>query len=86
MQIERNEQAKQISVWLTKADQEDPQLSRWLQQQYPTWKQQKYQTVVYRSGSEDLYDNTLALLKHNRILSARLEAEKPARRRSALER
>ena len=40
--------------------------------------------MVYKSGHEDLYDNTLALLKHNRRLSAEKEvaAAKEAQQQS----
>lgn len=60
-------------------------LLQWLETQYPIWKKQGYPTAVYLSGHEDLYDNTLALLKHNRRLSAEKEvaAAKEAQQRSS---
>ena len=44
--------------------------------------------VVYYSGHEDLYENTLALILHNRRLSAQkeVEAEKRVRKHSGMER
>ena len=76
MQIETNGQDKTVCVWLMKADQQDPGIEAWLKTQYPVWKRQNYRTAVFRSGTEDLYENTLALLRHNRTLSASQELAK----------
>lgn len=81
MEIERKEETRTITVWLTNADQKDETIENWLKRKYPIWKRQGYLTVVFRSGHEDLYANTLALLLHNRRLSAKkeYEAEKQAK-------
>lgn len=75
MEITRNEESRIISVWLTNADQQNEEIQNWLKGKYPVWKKEGYLTVVYKSGHEDLYENTLALLKHNRRLSARKKVE-----------
>ena len=87
MEITRNEESRIISVWLTNADQQNEDIQNWLKRKYPVWKKEGYLTVVYKSGHEDLYENTLALLKHNRRLSARreVEAEKLARKQAEAE-
>ena len=87
MEINRNEESRIISVWLTNADQQNEEIQNWLKGKYPVWKKQGYLTVVYKSGHEDLYENTLALLRHNRRLSARkeVEAEKLARKQAEAE-
>ena len=87
MEITRNEESRIISVWLTNADQQNEEIQNWLKGKYPVWKKEGYLTVVYKSGHEDLYENTLALLKHNRRLSARkeVEAEKLARKQAEAE-
>ena len=88
MEITRNDETRTISVWLTNADQQNEEIQNWLKGKYPVWKKQGYLTAVYKSGHEDLYENTLALLKHNRRLSARkeVEAEKRARNQAEAER
>ena len=88
MEITRNEESRIISVWLTNADQQNEEIQNWLKGKYPVWKKEGYLTVVYKSGHEDLYENTLALLKHNRRLSAQkeVEAEKRARKQAKAER
>ena len=87
MEITRNEESRIISVWLTNADQQNEDIQNWLKRKYPVWKKEGYLTVVYKSGHEDLYENTLALLRHNRRLSARkeVEAEKLARKQAEAE-
>lgn len=88
MEITRNDETRTISVWLTNADQQNEEIQNWLKGKYPVWKKQGYLTAVYKSGHEDLYENTLALLKHNRRLSAQkeVEAEKRARNQAEAER
>lgn len=81
MEIEKHSDKKLISVWLTNADQQDAVLLSWLKCQYPKWKSEGYLTAVYYSGKENLYENTLALLRHNRRLQVMkaLAAEKQSR-------
>ena len=88
MEINRNEATRTITVWLTNADQQNEAIQNWLKSKYPVWKKQGYLTAVYLSGHEDLYENTLALLKYNRRLSAQkeVEAEKRARKQAEAER
>ena len=85
MEIKRYEDDHIITVWLTNEDQQNEEILQWLEAHYPIWKKQGYLTVVYKSGHEDLYDNTLALLKHNRRLSAEKEvaAAKEAQQQSS---
>lgn len=66
MEIERNEEKKIISVWLTKAESQDQDLQRRLKAMYPKWKHEKYLVAVYHSGKEDLFESTLALLAYNK--------------------
>ena len=42
MEIERNEEKKIISIWLTKAESRDENLQRRLKSMYPKWKKEKY--------------------------------------------
>lgn len=86
IEVKRNEGF--VTIWLTNDDQKNEGLRAWLKEQYPVWKAQKLMPVVYHSGHEDLYENTLALLRHNRRLSAQkeVEAEKRERKHSGMER
>lgn len=81
MEINRNEKNKTMEVWLTKAERNDQSLRDSLKPYYKEWKEKGYLPVVYLSGNEDLYENTLELLKRNRNCSARreVEAERAAR-------
>lgn len=62
-----------VTIWLTNDDQKNEAVQSWLKEQYPLWQAQKLTPVVYHSGHEDLYENTLALLRHNRRVSAQRE-------------
>lgn len=75
MEIIRDEQAKIIEVWLTQAESTDQVLNDRLKPLYKKWKQQKYMTCVFRSGSRDLQDQTAGLLLHNRDYFAKKEVE-----------
>ena len=75
MEINRNEQCKTVEVWLTKAERNDQSVRDALKPHYKKWKAEGYLPVVYLSGDEDLYENTLELLKRNRNRSARREVE-----------
>ena len=76
MEIERNEEKKIISVWLTKAESQDEDLQRRLKAMYPKWKQDKYVVAVYHSGKEDLFESTLALLAYNKKRCAELAVQR----------
>lgn len=54
-------ESKIVEVWLEKSEQMDAAV----QQQITMWRNRRYQVVLYRSGTADLYSNTAALLTHN---------------------
>ena len=72
MEIERNEEKKIISVWLTKAESKDEALQNRLKPMYAKRKKEKYLVAVYHSGTEDLYRSTLDLLAYNKKRCAEL--------------
>lgn len=76
MEIERNEEKKIISVWLTRAESRDEDLQRRLKTMYPKWKKEKYLVAVYHSGQEDLFESTLALLAYNKKRCAELAVQR----------
>lgn len=81
MEINVNEQAKLVEFWLTNAEKNDEALLASLKPQFKAWKAKKYLPVVYRSGSEDLYELTSALL----IWNCRRAAEREVASRRAAE-
>ena len=58
-------------IWLTRADQESPEVMATLPATIEGLKAQKRYPVVFHSGTSSLYDNTLGLLLHNREHAAR---------------
>ena len=83
MEIEVNEKARLAEFWLTRAEADDAALRASLLPQFQEWKEKKYLPVVYLSGREDLYDCTLALLRHNREVSARRTVEAGTKKKTA---
>jgi hypothetical protein len=77
-QIEIHEDKKLVCIWLTKAESADTDVKSKLAPLYEQYKQQKYLVALYRSGSADLRESTLALLRYNRkrFAERELQAEK----------
>ena len=82
MEIERNEEKKIISVWLTKAESRDENLQCRLKSMYSKWKKEKYLVAVYHSGTEDLYRSTLDLLAYNKKRCAELAIQRAKEQKS----
>ena len=68
-----NHDKKVVTVWLTNDEKNSTSLYEDMKGLFAEWKAQKYTVAVFESGSGDLYDNTLALLSHNRKRSAEVE-------------
>ena len=83
MEIERNEEKKIISIWLTKQESRDQALRDRLKPLYAQWKTQKYLVAVYHSGTEDLYRSTLDLLVYNKKRCAELAVQREKAQKSA---
>ena len=66
---------KFAEIWMTNADQADPEVEAQAQRLCKEWHAKGYLPVIYRSGKEDLYEMTSALLISNRNRMARREAE-----------
>ena len=75
MEINHHEKEKRVDIWLTKAEANDTELREKLKPFYAECKAKKIQVVVFCSGTQSLFDCTLALLRYNRDLSARKEVE-----------
>ena len=72
MKIEINHQAKITTVWLTRAEQENPGIKVQLDSLYADCHAKKHTVAVFHSGGHDLCRETSALLCHNRRRSAQI--------------
>ena len=77
----RDEQ-KTVDIWLSNAEKNDPEIRRSLEDIYREYQQKKYLVAVFESGSQDLYQNTLDLLRYNRRRSAEREVLREKKQRS----
>lgn len=77
----RDEQ-KTVDIWLTNAEKNDPAIRRSLEGIYREYQQKKYLVAVFESGSQDLYQNTLDLLRYNRRRSAEREVLREEKQRA----
>lgn len=77
----RDEQ-KTVDIWLTNAEKNDPEIRRSLEEIYREYQQKKYLVAVFESGSQDLYQNTLDLLRYNRQRSAEREVLREKKQRA----
>ena len=80
MNVKDNQQL--VEIWLTNAEKADPALREGLKEIYAEYMAKKYMVAVFESGTGDLYENTLALLRFNRRRSAEREVQQEKRRRS----
>ncbi len=81
LKIYPHDNSKLVEIWLTKEDQADQALQAWLQEQYRDYAKKKYTVVVFRSGNQDLVEETSALLRYNRRRSAEREVQRKKVRR-----
>lgn len=71
-----------VDIWLTNTEKKDPEIKRSLQDIYKEYQKKNYLVAVFESGSHDLYQNTLELLRYNRRRSAEREVLRKKKRRS----
>lgn len=77
----RDEQ-KTVDIWLSNAEKNDPAIRHSLEDIYREYQQKKYLVAVFESGSQDLYQNTLDLLRYNRRRSAEREVLREKKQRT----
>ena len=65
-----HEKKKITEIYLTKSEQQDPELRMQLQNVFVRFRKAKYTVAVFESGDQDLYESTLALLAWNKRRSA----------------
>ena len=77
---EVNDVKKIVTIWLTRAEKDDADLREGLKNLYAEYRAKKYMVAVFSSGTEDLYTNTLDLLKYNkrRLAEQEVQREKQA--------
>ena len=77
---EVNDLKKIVTIWLTNGEKNDMELRTGLKNLYAEYRAKKYMVAVFSSGNEDLYANTLDLLKYNkrRLAEQEVQREKQA--------
>lgn len=64
--INVNDSSKIVSLWFTNEDPHGQPLPEDIRKMCSDYRKRKYMIAIFRSGKEDLFENTFALLKHNR--------------------
>ena len=76
MEINVRDDKKIVEVWLTNQEQRDERLQKQLEDLYQQYSKKKYFVVVFKSGNQDLAEETSALLCYNRKRLAEQEVRK----------
>ncbi len=83
MEINVRDDRKIVEVWLTREEQEDQALKEKLRPLYQQYRAKKYTVAVFLSGTQDLAEETGALLRYNRRRFAELEVKRKRSRSMA---
>ena len=76
MEMNVFDKTKDVEIWLTRAEKNDPLLRAQLKDVYAEWKKKGYFVTVFESGEKDLYQGTLDLLAYNKKRLAELEVRR----------
>ncbi len=76
MEINVRDDRKIVEVWLTREEQQDQASMVQLKPLYQQFRDKKYTVAVFLSGTQDLAEETGALLRRNRRRSAELEVKR----------
>ncbi len=76
MEINVRDDRKIVEVWLTNQEKQDELLQKRLEHLYQRYGKKKYFVAVFKSGNQDLTEETSALLRYNRKRSAEQEVQK----------
>lgn len=74
MQVEIQDDKKMILVWRSTQETDQP-IPEDIQAKIEPLRQKKYKLIIMTSGQEDLFENSLYLLKKNRMDKAIKEVE-----------
>lgn len=85
MEINPHQESKLVEIWLTHEDQSSRDIQERLQNIYRKCTEEKYAVVEFRSGQQDLVEETSALLLYNRRRSAEraVQTEKSRKRQAS---
>lgn len=86
MEISVNDTRKTVVIWLTNAEKNNETLKAELKPLYDEYRAKKYHVAVFKSGSQDVYQATSALLCYNRRHTASLETTQEAQQRNTMSR
>lgn len=81
MEINVHDDKKQVEVWLTNQEKNDPQIQQQLKPIYAKYHQKNYLVAVFESGPQSLYQNTLDLLTYNKKRIAQLDVQRRKKQR-----
>ena len=81
MEFHVRDDEKIVEIWLSNEDQQDPMLKKSLKPLYQQYQEKKYFVAVFLSGTQDLTEETAALLCRNKRRSAELEVQRAKKRR-----
>ena len=84
MEINVRGDKKIVEVWLTREEKRDAALREQLKPLYQKYKKKKYLVAVFESGSQNLWEETGALLCYNRKRIAQMEVEHEKHREVAM--
>lgn len=84
MEINVKDDIKIVEVWLTQEEKRNAALREQLKPLYQEYKEKKYLVAVFESGSQNLWEETGALLCYNRKRIAQMEVEREKQREMAM--
>lgn len=76
MEVNVRDDRKIVEVWFSNTEKANVELQNQLKPLYSAYKARKYTVAVFCSGTEDLFENTSALLVTNRKRLAELEVQR----------
>lgn len=84
MEINVKDDIKIVEVWLTQKEKRNAALREQLKPLYQEYKEKKYLVAVFESGSQNLWEETGALLCYNRKRIAQMEVEREKQQEMAM--
>ena len=70
-----NDSSRIVSLWFASDENDADHLPEEIRNMCDEYRVRKYMIAAFRSGREDLFENTSAMLMHNRRLSAKNEVK-----------
>ena len=73
MEINVREDRKIVDIWLTNEEKNDPTVKERLKEIYAKYASTPYTVAVFFGGLNTLYDQTQALIRHNKRLEEKMK-------------